>query len=94
MEPTGRLPDCAIKGHHSRDAHKTYCRPAIDAAWAARPRPPRRLVVSEPRPPMAHPITDDYGPGMVERYDRVGNVVAGILAALLVLGIIAALVRP
>jgi hypothetical protein len=30
------LPPCAIRGPHSRDAHKAHCRPAIDAAWSAR----------------------------------------------------------
>lgn len=29
------LPPCAIRSHHTRDAHKTYCRPAIDAARSA-----------------------------------------------------------
>lgn len=29
------LPGCAIRGPHSRDAHMTYCRPAIDTAWSA-----------------------------------------------------------
>ena len=28
-----RLPPCAIRGPHSRAAHLTYCRPAIDAVW-------------------------------------------------------------
>lgn len=74
------LPGCAIRGHHSRDAHKAYCRPAIDAAWQARPRPPRRLTVSEPRrrPPMAHPATEPVPIG----YDRLGTFLLALVAIL------------
>lgn len=55
-------PGCAIRGHHSRDDHKAYCRPAIDAAWAEY----RASLREDECPECGQPI-DDHSAGRDHR---------------------------